>query len=114
MYIYNKRFTFPLQGRILSSCSPSLRWTTTIIIMFFLMYTSLFCTDMTQAKPESSEPAFKNVDVFVESDWGENENMIEATVFEKTETKNPHLIVFKKNGIHQEVLLIKGDHCQSV
>jgi hypothetical protein len=65
-------------------------------------------TNTAQNSPKPIKPDFENVDVFVECDWGDNENMVSSNVFDKTGTENPYLLIFKNNGTLQEVLLVKG------
>ena len=78
------------------------------LVLFLLLFTSVGYSKTAQKSPKPIEPDYENVDVFVERDWGDNENMILATVFDKTDTENPYLLIFKNNGTHQEVLLNKG------
>jgi len=79
-----------------------------LLVLCLFLFTLTGYSKSAQNSPKPIEPDYENVDVFVECEWGDNENMILATVFDKTDTENPYLLIFKNNGTHQEVLLIKG------
>jgi hypothetical protein len=78
-----------------------------LILLVFLFIITAY-TNTTKKIPKPIKPDYENVDVFVECDWGTNENMVQAKVFDKSKTENPFLLIYKNNGVHDELLLIKG------
>jgi hypothetical protein len=78
-----------------------------LVVCFLLFVANTYSLQLNQI-PGPANPKYENVDVFIECDWGANENMVQATVFDKTKSENPHLLIYEKSGLHDEVLLIEG------
>ena len=81
---------------------------TLMLIFGLFLSTVVGYTNTPPNMPKPIKPDFENVDVFIECDWGANENMVQAKVFDKTKAENPYLLIINNNGTNDEVLLIKG------
>jgi hypothetical protein len=78
-------------------------------IVLFILSLNINC--IAYEPQENDKPIktdYENVDVFIECSWGVNDNMQQVNVKDKSDSNNPHLIVIKRDGTHQEIFLIKG------
>ena len=79
-----------------------------VLVMYLLVCAVVNYLFAVQDIPKPVNPDYDDVDVFLECDWGANENMVQAKVFDKTMAEKPYLLIFKRNGTYEEVSLIKG------
>ena len=76
-------------------CNHNKNIFTHMLILSLFLFTVVGYTSVVQTGPKPIKPDYENVDVFVECDWGENENMVQSTVYDNTKAENPHLLIFR-------------------
>ena len=79
------------------------------LIVLFILSLNIICT---ASEPQENEKPiktdYKNVDVFIECDWGENDTMEQVSVMDKSGDKKPRLIIIGQDWTRQELYLIEG------
>jgi len=75
-------------------------------LIFGLLTTSFVFSDYENI--DLTDPAYKNVDVFIEYDWGDEEQDLNVDLYEDTKNENQVIILLLPNGMHKEITIFIG------
>jgi len=78
-----------------------------LILLYLNLSTCvLYASDRDNLNPKS--PDYSNVNVVIGCEWGLDGKIENATVYDQSDAKEPHLTILKPNGESSVLTLIKG------
>ena len=82
-----------------------------LVVSWFMLSITTAFADNPPENREIARPDYDNVDVFVEYEWGGSDKINHVSVFDRTQSKEPHLTIKKvvmKKIKWCEICLVKG------